>query len=96
MKNYNTAKVISWRADSYIKAAYSASLRSSETRENHISLRDKIDRQRSESINIYSSKHLIEKESVTSKPSNQEFIDNHVAKFSFATKAGKSLRNPRK
>lgn len=98
--NINTRKgrIVSSRVNSYVKNAYRVGLKNIGGRENKIGTAIGIERQRSETNNTYNRKKLIEKELNHSPLSHktQDNFDNHVTKFSYATKAGKSVRNPNK
>ena len=98
--NLNTRKgrIVSSRVNSYVKNAYRIGPKNIGGRENHIGTAIGIERQRSEANHIYNRKKLIEKD-LTQSPLTQvaqDNVDNHVTKFSYATKAGKSVRNPNK
>mmetsp|Transcript_25460 Transcript_25460/g.25234 ORF Transcript_25460/g.25234 Transcript_25460/m.25234 type:complete len:182 (+) Transcript_25460:264-809(+) len=63
-------------------------------------LTSKLDKRRSGSSNKYSRKKLLPKdnfpEAILKTYHKATNFENHVTKFSFSTKAGKSLRNPKK
>lgn len=100
-KSLSKGSVASSRLSSNTKSVYGNGFKNLKGRENQIIVSTGIERHRSESNNINTRKKLIEKELFDNSPNpNKETfhskIENHVTKFSFATKAGRSVRNPKK
>ena len=93
-------KFPSSRINSFTKNPYNTGKKNFQTRENNMLEPEKIGRQRSETNHVHHRKHKTSTGigDFTNKNNlaHSVKVDNHVTKFSFATKAGKSLRNPRK
>ena len=88
--------------EGYNNSVYTNTSQSNSNRDSNIDVNVWIERQRSETNQLQNRKKLIDAKELLKisqnrfKEISENKIDNHVTKFSFATKAGKSIRNPRK
>lgn len=104
-KSMSKGRVFYHSLDVGVKVTYAAGFRHFNAREVYKPRQISIDKQKSENHNSFNRKTLLEQELAQSSPQKGHTednridsykLDNHVTKFSFATKAGKSVKNPRK